>query len=182
VVEIGNTAILAGAGGQDQSTNFKVKVIFEESGVRVRPGMSATVDITTNKRNDVLAVPFASIVMRKINVDSLKANKEPEEKGGSLVAEAQAAQDSGKAVLSDSSGTTNGEKKEKEVKGVFVVHDGKCDFVPVETGIADAKNIEITSGLNEGDTVIAGPYRVLRSIKDGDEVKVMAKPRKKKTA
>ena len=52
-------------------------------------------------------------------------------------------------------------------------------FVQIETGIADQKNIEIISGLESGDSVISGPYRVLRTIKDGDDVKIEKKHGKK---
>ncbi|MFQ6008700.1 MAG: efflux RND transporter periplasmic adaptor subunit, partial [Candidatus Zixiibacteriota bacterium] len=72
VVEIGNTAIVTGLGSQDQSINFKVKVIFKDPNVKIRPGMSATVDITTAQRDDVLSIPYSAVVMRSINPDSLK--------------------------------------------------------------------------------------------------------------
>jgi len=70
VTEIGNSATTSGYGSTDQSTNFKVKVILLESNQKIRPGMSATVDITTNEKNDVLALPIQAIVMR--NQEDLK--------------------------------------------------------------------------------------------------------------
>ncbi len=168
VVEIGNTALLSGVGTQDQSTNFNVKIIFKDANVRIRPGMSATVDIITNKRDDVLSVPYSAIVMRSVNIDSLEQARAQEEKGesSSVVAEVQAAEEGGESH--DTASASEGEQE--ELKGIFVVRDGKARFVPVETGIADQKNIEITSNLEEGDTVVTGPYRVLRTIKDGDNV------------
>jgi HlyD family secretion protein len=167
VVEIGNTAILTGVGTQDQSTNFKVKVIFKDVDVKIRPGMSATVDITTNKKDRVLAVPYAAVVVRSFNADSLERAKKgdtpPEETKG----EVQAAESTGEQVDASS------ENERKELKGVFVIREGKAHFVEASTGIADQKNIEITSGLAEGDSVITGPYRVLRTIKEGDLVSAL---------
>ncbi len=80
VVEIGNTALISGAGSQDQSTNFKVKVIFQDANVKIRPGMSATVDIVTNRHESTLAISYSSVVMRSYDMDSLKLAQENEGK------------------------------------------------------------------------------------------------------
>lgn len=166
VTEIGNTAITAA--GQDQSTNFKVLVLFNERNEKIRPGMSATVDITTNSRDDVVSVPYSAIVMRTFDPDSLERARASEraESSGTVVAEAHAAEDDSTMDI-----TNNEDSKREEFKGVFVIRDGKARFVEVETGIADRKNIEIVSGLVDGDSVIAGPYRILRTVQDGDDVK-----------
>lgn len=179
VVEIGNTAVLTGMGTQDQSTNFKVKVIFNDPNVRIRPGMSATVDIITDREIDILSVPYSAIVMRALDVDSLERARAAEASGdkASVVSEVQAAEeeklkaaDSSKVTETDSS---KADVKREELKGVFVIREGKARFVTVETGIADQKNISILTNLNDGDSVITGPYRVLRTIKDGDGVEIM---------
>ncbi len=60
----------------------------------------------------------------------------------------------------------------KELRGVFVIKDGRAVFVEIKTGIADQKFIEITSGLEPGDSVVAGPYKSLRKIKDGDNIEI----------
>lgn len=170
VVEIGNTALVTGYGTQDQSTNFKVKVIFKDANVRIRPGMSATVDIITNKKDNVLTVPYSAIVMRSLDLDSLqKARSGQESEEASTVTKVHAAESTDGE--SDSSVATANEPK--DIKGVFLVKDGQARFMNVETGIADQKNIEITANLESGDTVITGPYRVLRTIKDGDHVKIV---------
>jgi len=64
----------------------------------------------------------------------------------------------------------------REVEGklsetVFVLEDGKAKLVSIETGISDGRFIEIIEGIKEGQTVIIGPYKVLRTLQDGDEVK-----------
>jgi HlyD family secretion protein len=175
VVEIGNTALTSGSGTQNVSTNFKVKIVFNQPNKLIRPGMSATVDITTAERADVATVPFSSIVMRTLDLDSLemaRANEDMDtEEGVNTVHAAENELDT-PADNADNPANPDGEDdKHKEYKGVFVIREGKARFVPVETGIADHQNIQVLSGLETGDTVISGPYGVLRSVNDGDDVK-----------
>jgi len=185
VVEIGNTAVMVGLGTQDQSTNFRVKVTFADFNPRLRPGMSATVDVTTARRDEILAVPFASVVTRNYDLDSLKAAraaKTADESGsvGVQAAENDSA-DSTKTEVADSTQTEStdstkakaADKKErKDIKGVFVVREGAALFVPIETGISGQKDIEVTGGLQENDSVVSGPYSALRTLKDGEAVQV----------
>ncbi|MFH1373766.1 MAG: efflux RND transporter periplasmic adaptor subunit [bacterium] len=172
VVEIGNTAILSGLGSQDQSTNFRVKVIFKDPNVKIRPGMSATVDITTAHRDKALSIPYSAVVVRSFNLDSLERARTAEETADSSpgVSEVHAAEQSEEDTV-----TFDEETEREELKGVFVIREGKVSFVEIETGVADQKNIEVTSGLTEGDSVVSGPYRVLRTIKDDDDVTIIKK-------
>ena len=169
VVEIGNTAIYSGTGTQDQSTNFKVKVVFDDRNAKIRPGMSATVDVTTSKVEDALSIPFSAVVMRTYDLDSLERSRAGEVANTGGIQAAEDDEDSTDQKLSD-------DKERKELKGVFVIRDGKAVFVQVETGIADQKHIQVTTGLEDGDQVVSGPYKVLRTINDGDAVKVSDKP------
>jgi HlyD family secretion protein len=167
VVEIGNTAVVANLGSTEQSTNFKVKVLFKDADVAIKPGMSATVDIITNSREKALCVPYSAIVMRSLDADSMQITKDDSSSGGLI--------ETAHAATTESNDTTimkSPDKKKKDVKGVFVIKDGKVKFVPVETGIADQKNIEIVTGLEEGSEVVVGPFRTLRTLKNGDDVKV----------
>ncbi|HWR84293.1 MAG TPA: efflux RND transporter periplasmic adaptor subunit [Candidatus Deferrimicrobium sp.] len=172
VVEIGNTAIVTGLGTQDQSTNFKVKVIFQDPNVKIRPGMSATVDITTSRRDDILCIPYGAVVMRSFDMDSLSRARHQDSSGqsNSIVGQVHAADSTAKDSL-----PSDEDKERKELKGVFTIKDGKVRFIEIETGIADEKNIEVTSGLVTGDSLVSGPYRVLRNIKEGDVVEVEKK-------
>ncbi len=176
VVEIGNTAIVTGLGSTDQSTNFKVKVTFKDPNVKIRPGMSATVDITTAHRDDALSIPYSAVVMRSFDLDSLERAraKDTVQSSSSGVSQVQAAENTEEDSLPSSD-----EIEREELKGVFVIREGAVSFVQIETGIADQKNIEVTSGLVKGDSVISGPYRVLRNVKDGDAVKIEKKQGKK---
>jgi HlyD family secretion protein len=160
VTEIGHTAQISGMGTQDQVTNFIVKVMLLNEVPAIRPGMSASVDITTNSRKDVLSVPIQAVVMREEG-DTLSVKKSKEQG-------AVASTDS----LSEEKPKKKGKEEKKEVEGVFVVKDNHAKFEKVTTGIADQQNIEITSGLEDGQTVVTGSYKILRSLKDGDKVKV----------
>jgi HlyD family secretion protein len=70
----------------------------------------------------------------------------------------------------------------KELEGVFVVRDGKAEFVAVKTGIAGDKYFEVLSGLAEGDRVITGPFNSVRELGDGDAVKVQEPPASRRRA
>jgi HlyD family secretion protein len=59
-----------------------------------------------------------------------------------------------------------------DIQGVFVVRNGKAQFVGVQTGISGTTDIEITSGINEGDTIVTGSYKALRTLKPGTSVKI----------
>ena len=176
VNEIAGTGKVEGIGTQNQVTNFEVKVLLKDEVTNVRPGMSCSVDITTAHHPGVLNLPIQAVVIRELPEDSLKALP-----GKGKENEALAATDKDKKPAKDTLGQKN--KKKKEVEGVFVLKEGKAVFTPVQTGIADKQNIEITSGLKEGDQVITGAYRILRTLKNGDKVKVTkaVKPEAKKS-
>ena len=70
----------------------------------------------------------------------------------------------------------------KETEGVFVMRDGRAQFVPVKVGIAGDKYFEVVSGLKDGDQVITGPFNNVRNLRDGDEVKVDTKPAQQSTS
>jgi HlyD family secretion protein len=178
VVEIGNTAVVSSMNTNERATNFKVKVLFKDKSPNIRPGMSATVDIVTNKKENVLTVPYGAVVMRELDADSIDAarggtfinsNDESEDKD----ANENDSVDAGKGETeNDTTSSDNGKKNLKEFKGLFLVNEQKAEFVIVETGIADQKNIEITTGITKEDTVITGPYRTLRKIKHGDDIEL----------
>ena len=145
----------------DQVTNFKVKVrILKESYQDLlegkpdayspfRPGMTATVDIITTTKNNVLAVPISSVVV-KSDTTAVKDFKvdDPNEKK-----------------------TTP--KSDKKFECVFVKVGDKAKIRIIKTGIQDDTNIEVMSGLKSGDVVITGPYTtVSKELNSGDKVKL----------
>ncbi|MBV9242670.1 MAG: efflux RND transporter periplasmic adaptor subunit [Acidobacteria bacterium] len=115
----------------------------------LRPGMSATAEITTKVVNDVISVPLQAVIEKKP-----EGSPSP-----TLNGDAPQPMD-----------------KPKTITGVFVLQDGKkAKFVEVQTGIIGESDREITNGLNPGDEVITGPSRVLNTLKDGAIVKKQTK-------
>jgi HlyD family secretion protein len=167
VTEIGNSPIqTTGAAASGQATNFKVVLTVEGEIPDVRPGFTCTAEITTATRDDALAVPIQATTVREMVVDGqgaiVRESPAPDARrrsGGVQAAELQPGQD------------------RKELEGVFVVRDGKALFEPVQTGIAGERYFEVLSGLQEGDSVITGPFASVRELSDGAAVKVEAAPR-----
>jgi len=166
VTEIANSA--AGTLTADQVTNFKVKVrILEESYKDLmegkpeyyspfRPGMTATVDIITNKREKAVAVPISAIV---IKTDTSTAKKPMGDKP--IVA------------------SPNTNESEEKFECVFVKNNDEAKLQVVKTGIQDDTNIEIVSGLAEGDEIITGPYSLVsKTLKSGDKIEVKSNDNK----
>ncbi|MBI3651858.1 MAG: HlyD family secretion protein [Acidobacteria bacterium] len=162
VVEKGASAVTrSGQSTTSQSANsqeardFLVKIRLnptQEVREKLRPGMSTTAVITTATRDNVITAPLQAIVPREAPNGDSKSASEP--------------------VNSNTSGA-----KKKEVEGVFIFgKDGRAQFTPVTTGIKGDQDIEIKSGLNDGDEIITGPYKTLRNLKDKDQVKREAKP------
>lgn len=160
VTEIGNSAIVTGS-SSEQVTNFEVTVLITDTVPGIKPGMNATVDITTDTRDDVIKIPIQAVVMR--NPNEGKDEKPGDDPSGETASEESKNKDK------------NDKNEDEEIEGVFVINDKEAHFVPVETGIADQQYIEITSGLEVGAKVITGSYKTLRSLKDGDKVKATEK-------
>ena len=157
VTEIANSA--AGTLAADQVTNFKVKVrILEDSYADLtkdkpesyspfRPGMTATVDIITDKREKAVTVPISAVVV-KTDTSSTK-----------------------KSYVKSEEAKPNQNNEDEKFECVFVDENGVAKLRVVKTGIQDDTNIEIISGLKEGDKIITGPYNMVsRTLKPGDKI------------
>lgn len=147
----------------DQVTNFKVKVrILKESYQDLltgksatyspfRPGMTATVDIVTTRKEKVIGVPISSVVIKADTLPTPKFEVKDEENADKIKT-----------------------KIDKKLECVFVKNNGKAKIRIVKTGIQDDTNIEILSGLQKGDEVITGPYvTVSKDLNSGDKVKIL---------
>ncbi|MDQ3393614.1 MAG: efflux RND transporter periplasmic adaptor subunit [Bacteroidota bacterium] len=140
--------------------SFKDVIQGKRSASPFRPGMTASVDIITQKKNNILTIPLSSVTTR--NPEAEEKNENAEEAAAQPVTN-----------VSDNSNRSN-EEAMKEV--VFINDNGKAKMVAVETGISDYDNIEILGGLNENDQVIAGPFQVVsKKLKDGEPIKVAEK-------
>ncbi|CAA9199099.1 Macrolide export protein MacA [Flavobacterium bizetiae] len=146
----------------DQVTNFKVKVrILKESYQDLlegqpstyspfRPGMTATVDIITRTKNNVLAVPISAVVV-KSDTSAVKEVK----------------------IEEPSDDKKPAPKSDKKFECVFVKEGDKAKIRVIKTGIQDDTNIEVMTGLKAGDIVITGPYTtVSKELNSGDKVKL----------
>ena len=148
VAEIGNSAIRppsqAAGTGQTPTIDFEVVVTLSSPEVELRPDLSATAEVITETRNDQLSIPIIALTLRD------------EEQDGE-----------GSAESSDNGATS---AASDPVEGVFVVRDGQVTFTPVTVGIAGQEYFEVLSGLSLGDTVVSGPYQIVRTLDDGDAV------------
>jgi len=158
VTEIGDNAIVRSTGvstsqatsTSEEAKDFKVVVTLSDSPPDLRPGLSTTAKITTATRNDVVSIPIQALTVRT------RADLVPKDESGKAV-QAAAPVDP---------------KSKEEVQGVFVIRHKKAEFVPVDTGISGTTDIEVTKGVQAGDEVITGSYKVLRTLKPGTSVKI----------
>jgi HlyD family secretion protein len=169
VTSISNSA--SSALTADQVTNFKVKIrILKESYQDLvdgkplsyspfRPGMTATVDIITTRKENILGVPISAVVVKSDTTATTKiVVEDPEAKENKVTP-----------------------KSDKKFECVFVKVGDKAKIRIIKTGIQDDTNIEVTSGLKKGDVVIVGPYTtVTKELNSGDRVMVKTEAEKLK--
>jgi HlyD family secretion protein len=176
VYEIANTAngLTSSSGASaaatvsaDAVTEFEVKVkILNESyadllalkdkkGYPFKPGMTASVEIVTDRKLGVLAVPIAAVTTRGAGIDATGEKEQSDDESNK----------------SKSPEPEQPEKKEKPKEIVFVNVGGQAVQREVKTGISDFENIEILSGLKQGEEIISGPFiAVSKKLKDGEIV------------
>jgi HlyD family secretion protein len=145
VVEIGSSGMKQG-----DVVKFRVKVALADPDSRVRPGMTARVEVTTAAAKGAVAVPQQAVQSRWLDEDGQEVE------------------------------FREGDSSRHEVKAVFTIAEGKAVRREVKTGVHDELWVEVKEGLEEGEEVIVGPYRVLRQLKGGDLVKVEKEKAKKK--
>ena len=159
----------------DQVTNFKVKVrILKESYQDLlegkpanfspfRPGMTATVDIITKRKENIVAVPISAVVIKD---DTTSVKKD-------IVAELEKKEQEQKGTAP---------KSDKKYECVFVKVGDKAKLRVVKTGIQDDTNIEIISGLKPGEEIIIGPYTtVSKDLVSNDKIRVETEKDKKES-
>jgi HlyD family secretion protein len=157
--------------GTDQEvTTFFVRVAFAERPDQALPGMSSAVSIAVATHDNVVSIPIQAVTSR----EPKKKESKTAPREGTLVA-ANPGAATASTSSSDAPPAAAATGKPKPVKVVFVVKDGKAEMREVKTGIASRTDIEILEGINEGETVVDGPYRTLaRELQDGQGVKVQA--------
>ena len=158
VTEIGDNAIVRSTGvstsqaasTSEEAKDFKVVVTLTDAPDDLRPGLSTTAKVTTATRSNVVSIPIQALTVRN------PADLVPKDAKGGVHAAAPA----------------DTAKQKEEIQGVFVIRNKKAEFVPVDTGISGTTDIEVTKGIKEGDEVITGSYKVLRTLKPGTNVKI----------
>ena len=161
VKEVAYAATTSSGGSQQQVTNFEVKIQMLEVVDGMRPGMSATVEIITEERNQVLAIP----------IQSLTTPRKP--KNSEKKASFSVNVDAGEKEWGNRSKSMSG-KTGRTV--VFVINDGVAEQRIVETGIVGERDYEVTSGLEEGEKVVTGGFvAISRELYDGAPVKIREK-------
>jgi HlyD family secretion protein len=161
VSEIGDNAIVRSTGvatsqatsTSEEAKDFKVVVTLTDPPEDLRPGLSSTAKITTATRANVVSIPIQALTVRT------QADLVPKDSGKG---EVQAA----------STPPADASKQKEEIQGVFVIRNKKAHFVPVETGVSGTTDIEVLKGVQDGDEVITGSYKVLRTLKPGTNVKI----------
>jgi len=159
VTLVGDQALLRSTGiatsqstsGTEEAKDFKVVVTIDGDTSDLRPGLSCTAKITTAHKTNVLSLPIQALTMHDPALDDAK--------------------NSGKVEAA-----TSAPQKPNPVQGVFVVEKDKkgklrSKFVPVTTGITGTTDIEVLSGLTQGQEVVSGPYKILRDLKVGSLLK-----------
>lgn len=163
VTEVGDQALLRTTGvatsqsttGTEEAKDFKVVVTIDSPTEDLKPGLSATAKIVTARKANSLTIPIQSLVQRDLQAEEalFKAN--------------------GKS--STTTVTSSNKQKPEQVQGIYklVTVQGRTRvrFVPVQTGITGATEIEVVSGLTDGDEIVTGRYKTLRTLKSGTTVK-----------
>jgi len=165
VAEVSQSATAKSMQAEQQGKNFDVKVAITDTVRGIRPGMSSTVDIATAERDSALSVSLQCVAVRDKKAGKAVEIKEKEKPKSSRELAAQA-----KAGVADTSKTTARDEIEQ---GLFVKVADSVVWKPVRTGLSSDRHIEVTSGVNAGDSVVNGPYRVLaRELTGGMKVKI----------
>jgi HlyD family secretion protein len=163
VTEVGELAILRTSGeaamtettaNTQEARDFKVVITLDDPPSSLRPGLSLTAKIQTARRQNALTIPIQALAER--TQKELDDAKHPATASVTLAASRNDADSPDK----------------KEIQGVFVVRAGRAEFVPIHTGITGVTDIEVTGGVQEGDTIVTGTFKALRSLKPGARVKI----------
>jgi HlyD family secretion protein len=162
VIEIAKNATVKNAGTEAEVTTFPVRIALTVPVPGALPGMSGQSSISTETRDQALIVPLQAVTVRTEKQLAADKDKEkgPQDGGVPEGSPLQAAADAKKA------------SREPQQKVVFTVEDGKARVRRVETGLASENDIELVSGVKEGEVIVEGPYKVVsRDLTDGKAVK-----------
>jgi len=146
VSEIGSSAVSQGQGTTEQKTEFEIKIAILNPPKTLRPGMTASANITTKVNDNALSVPLQAVAARSVDQLAMKGQKRKDAEG---------------RYQADKDGF---------VEVVFCVENGKAVAKQVKTGIQGEDLIEVTNGLKEGDEIVTGSYRAISKDLDNGAV------------
>jgi HlyD family secretion protein len=164
VTKIGNSSIRPRSqlqSSSEQAIDFEVRITLENPGVDLRTDLSATADVVTAVRPDVLAIPIIALTLmdpsqfERISIEGEEVQQEEED----------SSEGAGEEDASSDAST-------EAIEGVYVLEADRVRFRPVEVGIAGDNYFEILDGLEEGETVVSGTYQAIRELEDGSIVRV----------
>jgi HlyD family secretion protein len=161
VIEIGNTALLRSTGvaasqslaSNQEAKDFKVVIALDNPPDEIRPGLSCTAKVTTATRPKVLTIPIQALTIRQRGDlennpnDSKNKNAPPPD-------------------------PVKAKYLKEELQGVFIVKGEQAEFRKVETGITGATDIEVTSGLKDGEEIVTGSYKIIRTLRNKARIKI----------
>jgi len=156
---------------QAQGTNFKVEVRILDPPEGLRPGMSADIEVLTGERDSAVVVPIQSLTAQPERV--WKRWQEQRDRPRAKGRRAEEEPDTARAAVG-----------EKLIDGIFLHKDGKAVFTPVWLGLRGDTHVEVRGEVAPGDEVVTGPYRTLRTLRDGGAIKreKVKKPSREKEA
>lgn len=172
VTEIGNSPIGAGGDGLSASNqegkDFKVVVRIDDPPASLRPGLSASAEILVARRENPLTIPLQALTVREVRIDET----------GAYIAQTLEEVEGKNAQGALAAGPVPDERKvpQKELEGVFVRDGQRVRFRPVKLGITGETEVEVLEGLQEGEEIVTGSYKVLRTLKDWDTVSIQERP------
>ena len=154
VTKIGNSSIrpvsAVSASTSEQAIDFEVRIALEEPPEGIRPDLSATADVVTATREDVLAIPIIALTLIDEEDFELMENE-----------------------LTEGEANPFEGREASQIEGVYVVDEGDVvRFTAVEIGITGDNYFEVLEGLEEGQTVVSGSYQAIRELRDGSRIEV----------
>jgi HlyD family secretion protein len=162
VIEIGNTALLRSTGvaasqslaSNQEAKDFKVIIALDNPPDEIRPGLSCTAKVTTATRPKVLTIPIQALTIRQRG----DLEKKPE--------------DDKKNKNAPPPNPVEAKRLKEEIQGVFIVKGDQAEFRKVETGITGATDIEVLGGLKDGEEIVTGSYKVIRTLRNSAKIKI----------
>jgi HlyD family secretion protein len=135
------------SGSSDRAVDFDVEITLTSPPEDIRPDLSCTARVVTDTRSNALSIPIIALTVRDHEKVPNEADSAPP------------------------MDTLRAKFRKREAEGVFVVRNGVATFRPVKTGVAGDEYFEVTEGLREGETIVAGTYQAIRDLKDGAKVR-----------